>query len=103
MTQSYETALLVSTGIVLTKPTARFEIAKWIRFAHIQTLQIPPARLKLVYSDNTLRAGLEVAEGRAFCHPARLRSRPARLKTVLSDSAMSSNEYSQRTCVKLRR
>ena len=32
--------------------TARFKIAKWISFAHIQTLQIPTARLKLVFSDN---------------------------------------------------
>ncbi len=34
--------------------TARFEIAKWIRFAHIQTLRDRPARLKLVLSDSAV-------------------------------------------------
>ena len=34
--------------------TARFEIAKWIRFGHVQPLQIRPARLKPVCSESAL-------------------------------------------------
>ncbi|WP_235862354.1 hypothetical protein [Roseovarius litorisediminis] len=34
--------------------TARFEIAKWIRFGHLHTLQIRRARLKTVSSDNAI-------------------------------------------------
>jgi hypothetical protein len=33
--------------------TARFEIAKWVRFAHIQKLRNHPARLKQICSDST--------------------------------------------------
>ena len=33
---------------------ARFEIAKWIRFGHVQPLQIRPARLKPVCSESAL-------------------------------------------------
>jgi len=34
--------------------TARFEIAKWIRFGHSARLQIRPARLKPVLSDRAV-------------------------------------------------
>jgi hypothetical protein len=43
MTQSYETVLLVSTGIVLTKPRAGLEVLEWVTLGHTGRLGEHPA------------------------------------------------------------
>ena len=52
--------------------TARFEVAKWVRFGHIQTVRNRPTRLKLVCSDSALdllrrrRVWIRLMAGRFF-------------------------------------